>query len=96
MNIEQRALKTTRNTLSYRLLELHIAWRRLIYGLYHDKTKQLVRKRNLIDFETIQQLRDANRHLEVLRGEVKLMSGEDLEREANNELDELLHKIKGE
>ena len=63
MNLEQQALKITRSALSYRLLELHIAWRRAFYGLYHDKTTQLVRKRNLIDFETIQQVRENNKIL---------------------------------
>lgn len=88
-NIEQRALEITRSKLSYRLLNLHIAWRRLFYGLYHDKTKQLVRKRNTLDCDTIQRVRDAQRAYQVLRGKVKLLSGDELGLETNKELDEI-------
>lgn len=58
MNREQQFLKLKRSTLSYKLLELHIVWRQMFYGLYHDKTKRLVRKRNLIDYELIRQVRE--------------------------------------
>lgn len=95
MNLEQRALKITRSKISYKILEIHIAWRRWFYGIYHDKTRQLVRKRNLIDYEVIQQLRDIQRYYEVMRGEVRLLSGEELKQETNKELDKILHNKKG-
>ena len=94
-NIEQRALEIERGKLSYRLLNIHIVLCKVFYGREHDKTKQLLRKRDLIDCDTIQRVRDAQRAYQVLRGKVKLLSGDELGLETNKELDKLLHN-KGE
>lgn len=90
-NIEQRALEIERSKLSYRLLNIHIVLCKVFYGREHYKTKQLFRKRDLIDCDTIQRVRDASRAYQVLRGKVKLLSADELGLETNKELDKLLH-----